>query len=317
MKRLVVKVKPYLKWFILGATAFFLVKTFKDRFAEITHISLTTQGFLMLGIALACTLFAHIWSGWVWSWILILFQQSLGWGKALQVYLITNIAKYLPGNVWHFYGRISAIKDQGASTGIATFCVVLEPLLMAAAALLVALICTVLGFLEAQSLWMLIIQVVVLGGVLLGIHPLFLNPVLQRLGKSKAKTGSLAPEVQLQTYPLIPFLGEIGFVLLRGLGFLLVFMAIQAVEPRQIPTILSVFSFAWLLGLVVPGAPGGVGVFEATAVALLPSDVFPGANVIVVVALYRVISVLAEAIAALGAWLYQLANPGSVSRYDR
>jgi uncharacterized membrane protein YbhN (UPF0104 family) len=33
--------------------------------------------------------------------------------------------------------------------------------------------------------------------------------------------------------------------------------------------LLGAFSLAWLLGLVVPGAPGGLGVFEATAIALL------------------------------------------------
>jgi uncharacterized membrane protein YbhN (UPF0104 family) len=102
----------------------------------------------------------------------------------------------------------------------------------------------------------------------------------------------------LQSYPLIPFLGEIGFVLLRGSGFLLTFMALQPLNFSQIIPLLSAFSIAWLLGLVIPGAPGGIGVFEATAIALLDRTLFPPATVLVAVAIYRVISILAEAIAA-------------------
>ena len=80
--------------------------------------------------------------------------------------------------------------------------------------------------------------------------------------------------------------------------------ALMSVDIRAIPQLISVFSFAYLLGLIVPGAPGGmVGVFEATAIASLDGSQFPAATVLVVVALFRVINILAEAIAALIAWL--------------
>jgi glycosyltransferase 2 family protein len=297
------RVKPYLRWFILGGTLFFLGKTFKDRFAEISQITIDRQGWFYLAIALLSTLLAHIWSGWVWTLILDIFQQSLGTFKGIKVYLITNIAKYLPGNVWHFYGRISAIKQHGGSTGAATLSVVLEPLLMAAAALLVAIISTIFGFVEMSlSFPILLGQIIALLVVLCGIQPRILNPILHRLGNSKGDR-EVVPTVQLKIYPLLPFLGEIGFVLFRGIGFLFTVMALQIVSPSQIPTLLSAFSIAWLLGLIVPGAPGGVGVFEATAIALLPQATFSQAIVLLAVALYRVISILAEAIAAILAWL--------------
>ncbi len=302
MKSIIGVIKPYLRWFILGATLFFLFKTFKDNFQEVADISLDSQAWLFLAIALIITLLAHVWSGWVWSWILTLFGQSLGWLRGIQVYLITNIAKYLPGNVWHFYGRISAIKEQGGTTGIATLCTVLEPLLMAAAALLIAVVSTLLGIVDATNSLVLLGQIFALIAVLVGIHPAILHPLLRRLSKSKTKT---ATNAALKTYPLLPFAGEIGFILLRGAGFLMVMLALQTVALAQIPNVLSAFSIAWLLGLVIPGAPGGIGVFEATAIALLPETLFNPANVLLAVACYRVISILAEAIAALLAWSMQ------------
>ena len=304
IKRTLTKAKPYLRWLILGGTLFFLLKTLKDRFTEVAHLRIDSQGWLLLAIALACTLFAHIWSAWVWTKILAIFQQSFSLFKGIRVYLVTNIAKYLPGNVWHFYGRISAIKNQGGSTAIATLCVVLEPLLMAAAALLIAIVSTILGFVETDlSFAAILSQIIALIVVLIGIHPRVLNPVLHRLSRSKSKE-KIVP-AQLKAYPLLPFLGEMGFVLFRGTGFLITVMALQTVTLMDIPNLLSAFSIAWLLGLVVPGAPGGIGVFEATAIALLDQNSFAPGVVLLAVGLYRVISILAETGAAAIAWIFK------------
>ena len=65
---------------------------------------------------------------------------------------------------------------------------------------------------------------------------------------------------------------------------------------------MGAFSIAWLLGLVVPGAPGGIGVFEAVAIALLGNQL-PTGLLISSVALYRLISTLAEALGAGLIWL--------------
>ncbi len=92
------------------------------------------------------------------------------------------------------------------------------------------------------------------------------------------------------------------FVLLRGLGFVLTVLILSPVNIAQLPMIFSAFSFAWLLGLVIPGAPGGIGVFEATAIALLNAHLSP-AVILGSVAFYRLISTLAEAAGAGLAWL--------------
>ncbi|MGB3573241.1 MAG: UPF0104 family protein, partial [Phormidesmis sp.] len=133
------------------------------------------------------------------------------------------------------------------------------------------------------------------------------NPILQRLGRAKAKAQSLtftgSSTGLLRAYPLRPLLGEIGFVLLRSLGFIAIVAALQPVTTvSAFSSLVAAFGLAWLLGLVVPGAPGGIGVFEATAIPLL-SGQFPVAVVLSSVAIYRLVSVLAEVIAAGGVWL--------------
>ena len=287
---LISRLKPYLLWVILGGTVFFIASAIHQNWQEVAAIRISATGYLNLAIALLITLLAHIWSGWVWSWILRELNQPATGLWSIKVYLITNLAKYLPGNVWHFYGRVIAAKKAGFSVEAATLSVLLEPLLMAAAALAIAL--------TTGSRTNGITQLLCLSAVLIAIHPRFLNPLLQLASRLKGKSQDAQAvqnqqPVQIRRYPLLPLLGEAGFVALRGLGFFLTLSALSPIAPAQIPLVFSAFSFAWVLGLVVPGAPGGIGVFEATAIALLNSQI-PTGTIIGGVALYRIISIFAE-----------------------
>lgn len=300
MKKVFSDIKPYLRWIILGVTLFFLAKTLKDNWEQVLQIRISDSGWVSLGTAFIITIMAHLWSGWIWFWILKEFNQSVNSWWAIRVYLVTNIAKYLPGNIWHFYGRITETKKAGVPVEIAILSVLIEPLLMAVAALGVA------SFGSYQE--SLFLQFLCFFAVLSIVHPRILNPVIKYLVKIKLKVkkSDLEPttELKLERYPIKPFVGEICFVLLRGSGFLLTMFAFNSIEFNQILLIFSVFSLAWLLGLVVPGAPGGVGVFEATALALLEPKFSPGI-VLSAVAFYRLISVLAETFAAGLVWLEQ------------
>lgn len=304
MQQIWSRFKPYCPWLILGGTLFFLTKAFKDNWQEVAAIRITALGWATLAIALGVTLFAHIWSGWVWTWMLAELNQPVCSSQFVQVYLKTNIAKYLPGNVWHYYGRILAAKNAGVTANVATLSVLLEPLLMAAAALIVVLFSIQsLAFTTQSNFRGLIILVLVT--VAIALHPRFLNLALRFFSRLKLKsTKSNTVDVnafQVKRYPWRPMLGELGFVGLRGIGFLLTVLALKSVEMSQIPLLMGAFSLAWLLGLVIPGAPGGLGVFEVTAIALLHQ--FSAGLVVGAIALYRLVSILAEAAGAGLAWL--------------
>ncbi len=299
-------IKPYLRWIIFGATLFFIIQTFIHHWQKIAEVRINSKGWEILFIALMVTILAHLWSGWVWIWILRSFKLPIKNSWALSIYLTTNLAKYFPGNIGHFYGRIAAISKQGGSLSIASFSVLLEPLLMAAAALILALLSQAVGFIKTTSeSYILGFQVLCLVIILAGIHPFFLNKLLLLVRKLKQKSQPIEA-VYIDHYPGRALLGEIGFILLRGSGFILTWMALIPVEISQIPVLLSAFSFAWLLGLIIPGAPGGIGVFEATIIALLDRSTFPSGVLLSSIAIFRVISILAEFIgAALGKWLLQ------------
>ena len=304
LKQLLSLLKPYLRWVILGGVLFFLASTLKAHWQEVLAIRISSTGWAALSVALGATLIAHIFAGWVWVWTLRALKQPVDPVGLIQVYLKTTVAKYLPGNVWHYYGRTGAATKAGAPLEVAMLSVLLEPLLMVAAALLVAIFSTtqLLGGDAIVWGW----QGLGLFVVLVGIHPRVLNPAIRVVAllktKAKGKSGASNPEQLLDRYPIQLLAGELIFLFFRSAGFVAILFGITSVSWMQLPLIFSTFSIAWMLGMVVPGAPGGVGVFETTAIALLGGS-FPPGITIAAAALYRFISILAEALAAGLVWL--------------
>ncbi|MFM7407110.1 MAG: lysylphosphatidylglycerol synthase domain-containing protein [Cuspidothrix sp.] len=298
--------KKIIRWLILGGTLFFLLKSLKDNWLGVSAIRINITGWLILTTATIVTLLAHIWAGWVWTWVLRELNQSVSDIEFIQVYLKTNIAKYLPGNVWHYYGRIMAAKNANIPNNIATLSVLLEPLLMLAAGLIIIVIFGSQLIVNKLNFNVVILQFLALIIVLGVLDPRCLNPVMQLLDRWKNKKShgenQLIDVFIIKHYPVKPLLGELVFLGLRTSGFILTMLAVNALSWQQIPLLVGTFSCAWVLGLVVPGAPGGLGVFETTAILLLQYHL-PAAVVISAIALYRLISILAETAGAALAWL--------------
>ncbi len=310
------RLKPYLRYLILGGTFLFIAQAFVTHWREVANIRIVATSFPLLAIALGVTLFSLIFVGWVWMLILREFRQRVNAAWAIQVFLKTNIAKYLPGNIWHFWGRILDAKKAGISPKVATLSVLLEPLLMASAGLLMGL-----SSFGAVYWWL---RIAGLAAILIAIRPQTLNPIVLFVEKLKLKkqdgeiskaegdrhisrlesNSILAKETSsvkskrkinlpIKRYPLVPLIGQICFIGLRGSGFVLTVMALTIVPFSEIPNLFGAFCFAFVVGLVVPGAPGGMGVFEATAIALL-GDRYSTGIILSAVALYRIISILAD-----------------------
>ncbi|WP_246140410.1 lysylphosphatidylglycerol synthase domain-containing protein [Euhalothece natronophila] len=285
-----------LRWFILGITLFFLLKTFYDHGQDVLAIELRESHLNYSAIALFVTLFAHIWSGIVWANILYFLQQPASLSWVLPVYLQTNLAKYIPGNVWHFYGRIRAVQATGTDLTTATLSTLLEPLLMATAAVLITLVSIQQSWLKNQENWFYqLLPFLFAGSILILIHPYCFNPALRLVARFKKKATNNA-SFQIKQYPWFPLLGELTFVGLRGIGFIIIFMGFTNLTLEQFPLLLGVFSLSWFFGLVVP-SPGGIGVFESSAIALL-GNTFSPEIILSSVALFRLLSLSAEAIAA-------------------
>ncbi|MEB3264360.1 MAG: lysylphosphatidylglycerol synthase domain-containing protein [Synechococcus sp.] len=257
--------------------------------------------------------------GWWWLCLglglslLSLVVNALGWGVILRwlglrpeveatalLYLGTNLRKYLPGGIWHLAARVRALQApeaplaEPATTGQALLAVLLDPLLAAIAALaLVAPADLQEGSWGRALLWLL---------PLLLLLPRWLTPLLLRLERQRARQLARPGEepalvMPPARVPLLPLLALLLFVLLRFSGFASCVLAFDLQGSLEWSRWLAGFALAWTVGLVVPGAPGGLGVFEAMLLLSL-GGLVPEGPLLAVALSYRVVATAADLLAA-------------------
>jgi uncharacterized membrane protein YbhN (UPF0104 family) len=257
---------------------------------QVLDLAPDQQGWALLLFAVAATVAAQWLNGLAWWALLRWLRSPLPWHQVLLLFVRTNIYKYLPGGVWHQVGRLRWLRAERISPRRALLAVVLEPLLM----LIAALALLPLGGMQ----WGLGLIAPL---ALLLMRPRWLNPLLERILRSKGAEAELAtPEQNLLGSPWQPLLMELPFLLFRFTGFAFCVASFSSIQSLGLGLWLAAFALAWAVGLVVPGAPGGIGVFELVMLTRLRGLV-PEPELLAVLISYRLISVVAELIAAAAA----------------
>lgn len=290
--------RVWVKLIITLACVGFVAAAAIDRGQQLLTLRISGQGWLWLALGLGLAHSSMVCNAGVWAVLLRWLGRWPSDRELFTLYLTTNLLKYLPGNVWHLAGRVRALRP---SLGLAPslVAVLLEPILIVAAAL--ALV--PLGGLQRGVGPLALLP-------LLALMPRWLNPLLARLERSRAQAmhleGELAkePAWSVPGYPLVPLLAALLFVLLRFMGFACCVMAFSEEAAAGWPVWIAGFSLAWTAGLVVPGAPGGLGVFEA-ALLLLFGNLVPEAPLLAIALCYRLLATLADGLVAATARLDQ------------
>jgi len=99
-------------------------------------------------------------------------------------------------------------------------------------------------------------------------------------------------------FPTRALIFEICFVLSKFIGFYFCLNTFYASNTLNIIFLLVIFSLSWSLGLVVPAAPGGVGVFEACLLLFVGKSI-PQNIIIISLVYFRVISTSADLLLSL------------------
>lgn len=267
---------------------------------ELLQLQLDGQGALWLALATGLTLASLTVNGLALGGLLAWLGHAPRWDAIVSLFVASNLRKYLPGGIWHLAARVEALRGPEAplpaplSRGAALLVTLLEPLLAATAALL----------LVAAGGWQNGLGLLALVPLAL-LAPPQLRRLLPALERRRARELALEselgqepePALALPGYPWQPLLLELLFVLLRFAGFACCVWAfdLQGIIPWT--TWLAGFGLAWTAGLVVPGAPGGLGVFE-TVLLLRLRVVLPDAQLLAVALSYRLGSTLADVLGA-------------------
>jgi hypothetical protein len=128
--------------------------------------------------------------------------------------------------------------------------------------------------------------------------------VLKRLGDLKGKVVDVLRIANtkdhfekriniISFFPTTAFLLEIGFVFSKFIGFYICLNSFYTDNTLNFIFLLVIFSLSWTLGLIVPAAPGGVGVFEACFLFFVGKNI-PQNTIIISLIYFRVVSTSAD-----------------------
>ncbi|MEL6118267.1 MAG: lysylphosphatidylglycerol synthase domain-containing protein [Pseudomonadota bacterium] len=209
-------------------------------------------------------------------------------------YTKTQIAKYLPGNVFQFVGRHIVMAQRGAAQkGLALASLVEIATLAGAAALLVfgglvlGLLPQIAALLEAVDIGWLAIAGVIMAGL---------------------AAAGLA--IKLKALPPLPSFG----VMLTGLALAMVFfiglslvflLILRTVSGEGDMAVIAIVVLSWLIGYITPGAPAGIGIREFVMLFLLREHV-PEPDALIAIGLFRLVTSVSDfALFALGQLMWR------------
>lgn len=196
-----------------------------------------------------------------WKQTLDIFSVNLPQRRAETQLLVSQIGKYIPGNVAHLLGRIALTRTDGVASAVAGLAMLVEICLVLVAgglllAVLLILVPNLIGrllpsFDEVASRRLSIAFVAFLfAGIALGSW-FFIQKVSQR------SQTSIQPIVAFKPLAL-----HVTNFLTLGISLALVMQAIVPNSYLGIALPISVFVAAWTIGFITPGSPGGIGVRE-------------------------------------------------------
>lgn len=247
---------------LLGASLIFVAVYARENWTKLSQVSISNSTMLVLAILLYAV--SHISTALSWPFVLRGMSIPVSIRTGVQIGFVSQIGKYLPGNVAHYFGRATLAASSGVpllSSGTSTAVEIIAALFAAA----------------------------IVGATALVIDPEAAQFLALRLMNAFQATTSILAALTAGVLALGTYLYwkrySIGVVLaptlllalsftLSGLSFAALLASIGATSPTA--TVIALFVVAWVIGFVVPGAPAGIGIREAILIGFLAPQIGGG-----------------------------------------
>ncbi len=207
-----------------------------------------------------------------WRYLQCELGGTISRSDALRIFGISQLAKYVPGNIFHLAGR----QALGMAAGLPAWALVKatfwELALISSAGALFGLLIIPL---EVYSLP----TGLEIGGFIIS-STLVAIALWYYFGTGFAKAFGLYIIFLLTSSTI--FIGVIAIVI-----------EFAIIEPQRLTFLIGVYVVAWLIGLVTPGAPAGVGVRELILLKFL-GDQLHQPDLLIAIIVGRVITVLGD-----------------------
>ena len=210
-------------------------------------------------------------NGLAWKNIINWFGEYSKDNNLIYFYVLTNSLKYVPGGFWHFVERFSFLKER-ANQKLAICVNLIEPYFMLSASFLLTSLGLIYNplfllfslpsiFLHRNLIYFIIIKL-----------QSFKNKSI-RIFKINYTKSQFDEKIKIKSsFPFKILSIEILFILFKFFGFIFCFYIFNDSNNLDYLFIFTIFSLSWSIGLIIPAAPGGIGVFEGSFIFLIGAD---------------------------------------------
>ena len=237
-------------------------------------------------------LLSIFFNGLAWKNIIIWFGKNLKNNNLISFYILTNSLKYIPGGVWHFYERFTFLKKR-TNEKLAFWVNLIEPYFMLSASLLL----TSLGVVYNPLFLLFLLPSIFLHRNLIYIIIIKLQSFKNksiRLFKINYTKSQFDEKIKIKSsFPFKILSIEMLFILFKFFGFILCFYIFNNLSNLDYLFLFTIFCLSWSIGLIVPAAPGGIGVFESSFLFLIGDD-FSQSSLIMSLIIFRFVSSSAD-----------------------
>ncbi len=204
--------------------------------------------------------------------IVRLLNYNISLKKISFIIFYSQFAKYLPGGIWGYVGRVFLYKNEGMNTLDATKSVLLETLMVMLSGIFISLLS--LPFFNSYYLpnsidntYIISIGVILFISLSAFLHPNILNVVIKIIPDKLKKTNL---DFSYNYFSIFkPLFYLVIFWLGIGVSFWLLIKSFIHIEYSLLPMFTGTFVISWIIGILVFFTPGGFGIREISIVVLL------------------------------------------------
>ncbi|HMG95631.1 MAG TPA: lysylphosphatidylglycerol synthase domain-containing protein [Gemmatimonadaceae bacterium] len=252
------------QWVFATAVLFFAARSLASQWDKVgsrfSHIQFAWQ-WIGAATVLVLVTYALLIEGW--RRVLGAWDSHLPFMQAARIWFLSNLGKYVPGNIW----SLTAMGVMARKRGLSGLAAAGSSVIMQMVSLVTGTAIVMVSGAKLLGQPLLVgAAVLVLAIVLLGA-PRFLPPLAVWVGTMIGKdiAPPSVPAASIWTAALANTLSWLFY----GLAFQFFVRGLLGAAPGEISSYVAVYTAAYILGFISPIAPAGLGVREFTLAAFM------------------------------------------------
>ena len=269
---------PLLRFAFLIVAIVFMLLVLRNQWDAVQHYRLTLKAWPLLAS------YGALFSAWLlevnlWQRLLLALGHALPFKRAASIWFLSNIVRYIPGNIWQFLGMTELGAHSGLPRTTTLASIVMHQVLSNLAGLTVGAYAISYSKIAESSPYFFATASLLAALLLLSLIGFVrITPTVSRF------VGVELPKINLPLATVSAFFAAYClYWLLCGTGFWLLSLAVGVVSVPPLLPWISAFAAAYVVGYLSLLTPSGLGIREGVLALLLVR--FASGNPVIVAAL--------------------------------